>query len=137
MEANELIRLASAIERKHNLSSRWAAVLTDWIRQCDGFIELMTLDEETTPVYLVGLLVQKIEQLDDRITDAAFIDFLSKNCDILFLRAQFGSQFWDSTKLSFHRFCRLAPETTPHQMIVDAAHTDAANVQAYLETRLV
>lgn len=133
MNDDEIKQILNAFSSLPKISNRWPAILIYWINNADGFIETMTLDEDkqTTAQFLIDKLTQLLKTLPNNTTDAELASLIARDFELLFLRAQFGSTFWNSTKESFRDFCN---GRTPNQLVIDIPHEQPERVAAWLRT---
>lgn len=135
MNDNEIRQLLTAFQNLPETSRSWPAVFLHWINRADGFIEMMTLENEpSTAQFLIEKLTQLLQDLPQNTSDAELADLVSKEFEILFFRAQFNSDFWNSTQESFRDFCRNRGLNIPNQLIIDIPHEQPERVAAWLRT---
>ncbi|HGO8115284.1 TPA: hypothetical protein ACLA7D_000133 [Neisseria meningitidis] len=67
---------------------------------------MMTLDDdENTATFLIEKLEKLLEPLPIDIDNTTFAEALADDFEILFLMAQYGSEYWNSLEESFEEFC--------------------------------
>ncbi len=138
MTASELRSLCDALKAFPNISRRWPALFVLWIKQADGYLEMMTLDPtDSTPRFLLDSLLAQLQAAPSTIGDDELAKLASENFELLFMRAQYGGEFWDSTKESFLNFYLKHCEDSslaniPNQIIIDEPHTKPEAVRVWL-----
>lgn len=130
--------LLATLSKFENIHTGWNGLLVYWISRADGFLELMTFEDEesNTASFLVEKLVQLLSDVHPSATDQDLLNILAQDFELLFFRAQYGSDMWDSTQETLTQFILRHNMKSPNQLIVDEPHTDAASVKAWLETLL-
>ena len=137
INASQLLLLRCALERFQFISSRWEGTFLMWISEADGFMEIMTLDDnDSTSAFLLSSIIEMLSTLPLTASDDVFLTQFSENCEILYMHAQLGNYYWNSTQMSFNAFCRKYRQYAgqlPSQLMVDVPHADAEHVKAWLE----
>ncbi len=106
------------------------------MQRATGYLEMMTLDDdENTTTFLIEKLEKLLEPLPEDINDTVFADALADDFEILFLMAQYGSEYWNSLKESFGDFC-IRHTTLPNQLIADIPHAKKEEVSMWLKSLL-
>lgn len=136
MNEIDLSKLLGAVNRFTNIDKNWSCVLLYWMQRATGYLEMMTLDDdENTATFLIEKLEKLLEPLPQEINDTVFANALADDFEILFLMAQYGSEYWNSLKESFGEFC-IRHTTLPNQLIADIPHAKKEEVSMWLKSLL-
>ena len=122
MNETDLSKLLGVVNRFTNIDKNWSCVLLLLDAACYRLSGMMTLDDdENTATFLIEKLEKLLEPLPEEINDTVFANALADDFEILFLMAQYGSEYWNSLKESFGDFC-IRHTTLPNQLIADIPH---------------
>ncbi|EPF8392456.1 TPA: hypothetical protein ACSIGP_001630, partial [Neisseria gonorrhoeae] len=136
MNETDLPKLLSVINRFTDIDKNWSCVLLFWIQRASGYLEMMTLDDdENTATFLIEKLEKLLEPLPIDIDNTTFAEALADDFEILFLMAQYGSEYWNSLEESFEEFC-IRHTTLPNQLIADIPHAKKEKVTMWLKSLL-
>lgn len=136
MNETDLPKLLSVINRFTNIDKNWSCVLLFWIQRTTGYLEMMTLDDdENTATFLIEKLEKLLEPLPIDIDNTTFAEALADDFEILFLMAQYGSEYWNSLEESFEEFC-IRHTTQPNQLIADIPHAKKEKVTMWIKSLL-
>lgn len=124
MTADEFKVLETLLAPHSQLHSHWFALLVEWINRAEGYMEMLTLDDnDSSSRFLLEHLssqLQALSQQHQHLTDSVLSEAL-KDFEILFLHASAGGEHWDSTQECFLNFVQRCGY--PHQTITDIPHT--------------
>ena len=136
MNETDLSKLLGVVNRFTNIDKNWSCVLLFWMQRATGYLEMMTLDDdENTATFLIEKLEKLLEPLPEEINDMVFANALADDFEILFLMAQYGSEYWKSLKESLGDFC-IRHTTLPNQLIADIPHAQKEEVSMWLKSLL-
>ncbi|UOO87652.1 hypothetical protein [Neisseria arctica] len=137
MTETDIRTLFAALSNFKNLHANWSGLLTYWIGRADGFMELMTFEDGSeTPPFLIEKLTQILADLPSTACDDDLIHALSQDFEILFFRAQYGPDIWNSTQESLSRFIRRHEMKLPNLIVLDQPHEEAGKTAAWLRALL-
>lgn len=134
MNETDFETLHELLGRFDNIHPRWSSILVLLISRCDGFVETITLNNETTNNYLLDNTVKLLETLPKSATDTDIANLIAEEFDGWYMTALTEDGGWDITQQTFRQW--VQDKHVSEALISSAPYTSAQQARLYINRLL-